>query len=81
MADTPAPTDPQAVTRVYPAGQLAIEWRQGLCQHSGNCVKANARVFNPRRTPWIETEQATDDELRAAVARCLSGALRIREVG
>jgi uncharacterized Fe-S cluster protein YjdI len=38
-------------------------------------------VFNPRRSPWIETEQATDDELRAAVARCPSGALRIKEIG
>ncbi|MBL0938743.1 MAG: (4Fe-4S)-binding protein [Gemmatimonadaceae bacterium] len=76
-----APADPETLTRIYPASEVAIEWRQGLCQHSGNCVKAHARVFNPRRKPWIETEQGTDDEIRAAVARCPSGALRIRELG
>jgi uncharacterized Fe-S cluster protein YjdI len=57
---------------------LFVEWRQGLCAHSGNCVRSNPRVFNPRRSPWIQTDQASDDEIREAVAKCPSGALRIR---
>ena len=66
-------------TREYPAGALTVEWRQPLCQHSGNCVRANPRVYNPRRQPWVETEHATDAEIEAAVARCPSGALSIRK--
>ena len=72
-------TIPNAITREYPAGSsLTVEWRQGLCQHSGNCVKALPRVFNPRKQPWIETSQAEEAEVEAAVGKCPSGALRIR---
>lgn len=67
-----------SITREYPGQELVVEWRQGLCAHSGNCVRANPRVFNPRRSPWIQTDQANDDDIRAAVAKCPSGALRIR---
>lgn len=70
-------TDDLEPTRVYPGQSLVVEWRQSLCQHSGNCVRANPRVFNPRRQPWIETEQASDAEIEAAVGKCPSGALRI----
>jgi uncharacterized Fe-S cluster protein YjdI len=75
--DKPLAAD--AITREYPAGSLVVEWRQGLCAHSGNCVRANARVFNPRRQPWIDPTQATDDDIREAIAKCPSGALRVRE--
>jgi len=75
------PAAADSITREYPAGSLVVEWRQGLCAHSGNCVRANARVFNPRRQPWIDTAQATDDDIRDAIAKCPSGALRVREGG
>jgi uncharacterized Fe-S cluster protein YjdI len=67
------------ITREYPGEQFIVEWRQGRCAHSGNCVRSNPRVFNPRRSPWIQTEQVSDDEIRASVSQCPSGALRIRE--
>jgi putative redox protein len=79
QSDAPAARD--AITRRYPAEGLVIEWRQGLCQHSGNCVRALPRVFNPRRQPWVETAGAEADAIRAAVARCPSGALAIGELG
>jgi uncharacterized Fe-S cluster protein YjdI len=68
-----------ALTREYPADGLVVEWRQGLCQHSGSCVRALPRVFNLRRQPWVETGEGTADDIRAAVARCPSGALRVRD--
>lgn len=66
------------LTRTYEAGEVIVEWRQGLCRHSGNCVRALPRVFNPRRQPWVEPGAATADDVREAVARCPSGALRCR---
>ncbi|WP_337171669.1 (4Fe-4S)-binding protein [Gemmatimonas aurantiaca] len=66
------------LTREYPAQQLTVEWRQGRCWHSGNCVRALGVVFNPKRKPWIDTSGATDAEIESAVAKCPSGALRIR---
>ncbi|GAB1343416.1 (4Fe-4S)-binding protein [Gemmatimonas sp.] len=74
--EPPAAAD--SITREYPAGALVVEWRQGLCAHSGNCVRANARVFNPRRQPWIDTAQGSDDDIRDAIAKCPSGTLRVR---
>lgn len=68
------------ITREYPAGSLTVEWRQGRCQHSGNCVKALPRVFNPRRQPWIETSAAEEAEVEAAVGKCPSGALQVRKL-
>jgi uncharacterized Fe-S cluster protein YjdI len=76
----PAPPK-DALTREYPAGSLVVEWRQGLCEHSGNCVRALPRVFNPRRQPWVDTTGANEDDVKEAVARCPSGALRIRPAG
>lgn len=67
------------ITREYHADGLVVEWRQGLCIHSGKCVQALPRVFNPRRQPWIETANGSPDEIRQAVNGCPSGALRIRE--
>ena len=80
MSDAPsnAPLD-ERITREYPAGDLVIEWHQGICQHSGHCVRALPRVFNPRRQPWIQAEEANADDLREAVSQCPSGALRVRE--
>lgn len=78
-SDSSDASAPPPLLKEYPATDLVVEWRPHLCQHSGNCVKANARVFNPRRKPWIETEHANDDEIRAAVAKCPSGALQIRD--
>lgn len=67
------------LTRAYPAEALTVEWREGRCAHSGNCVRALGVVFNPKRKPWIDTSAASDDEIRAAVAKCPSGALGIAE--
>ncbi len=72
-----APLD-DSITREYDAGSLVIEWRQGLCRHSGNCVRALPRVFNPRRQPWIQAEDANEDDVRETVAGCPSGALALR---
>jgi uncharacterized Fe-S cluster protein YjdI len=64
------------LTREYPANEITVSWHASRCIHSGNCVRALPRVFNPRRRPWIETDQAAADDIAAAVQRCPSGALQ-----
>lgn len=55
---------------------------RGLCTHSAECVKGMPSVFDTTYRPWVNPAVAdTDDladELRAVVARCPSGALRIQ---
>jgi uncharacterized Fe-S cluster protein YjdI len=61
--------------RLYSTPEMTVEWRAGLCQHSGRCVKALPRVFSPARRPWIQLGETEVDAVEAAVARCPSGAL------
>ena len=67
-------------TREYATEEVVVEWRPRLCYHSQNCVRALPLVFDKERRPWIDVEQASADEIEAAVDRCPSGALRSRRL-
>ncbi len=60
---------------VTESGQLTIHWDSSLCYHAAECVKAQPGVFDPKRRPWIKTDEASDDEIAAAIDACPSGAL------
>ena len=57
--------------------RLTISFDSDVCQHSGNCVRGLAAVFDSSKKPWIDPDGASDEEVIAQVARCPSGALRI----
>jgi uncharacterized Fe-S cluster protein YjdI len=65
----------------YATDELVVEWEPRLCFHSQNCVRALPQVFDDSRRPWVKVDAATTAEIEAAVARCPSGALRLRRVG
>jgi uncharacterized Fe-S cluster protein YjdI len=65
----------------YTNGEITIQWRPDKCTHSGNCVRALPRVYQPKERPWIKMENASSAELIAQVALCPSGALSIKEEG
>jgi uncharacterized Fe-S cluster protein YjdI len=48
--------------------------------HSGVCARGLPLVFDPRRRPWVDTSQAEAEVIAEQVARCPSGALKIRRV-
>ncbi len=54
-----------------------------LCTHSAECVRGMPSVFDTSHRPWVNPTVADTpdlaDQLRAVVARCPSGALRISE--
>jgi omega-amidase len=54
----------------YATDEIVVEWDSRLCYHSHNCVRALPRVFDPDRRPWVKVEEATADEVEAAVSRC-----------
>jgi uncharacterized Fe-S cluster protein YjdI len=72
---------PRLGPREYATDEIVVEWHSRLCFHSRNCVKALPAVFDSSRHPWIDLEQASADEIEAAVDRCPSAALRLRRVG
>lgn len=71
--------DKNNLKKEYSNGEVTVVWQSGLCQHSGNCVRNLSAVFRPKEQPWIQVENASGDEIRAAVAKCPSGALSIKE--
>lgn len=63
--------------RDYEGRDVTVSFDSDVCQHSGNCARGLATVFQPDRRPWIDPDQADADDVVAQVGRCPSGALRI----
>lgn len=61
----------------YIGSEVIISFDPEVCQHSGNCTRGLAAVFDSRRRPWINPDGATADAVIAQVGQCPSGALRI----
>jgi uncharacterized Fe-S cluster protein YjdI/CDGSH-type Zn-finger protein len=77
-----APPDPAArndapagLTREYHAAGITVQWYAERCIHSGDCIRALPRVFNPRRRPWVRLDAAAADAIAEAVLSCPTGAL------
>ncbi len=63
------------------ATMLKVNWDEAKCIHSGNCVKGFPQVFKIENEQFVINESGgTEDDLRAAVAACPSGALTLEEV-
>ena len=59
---------------------LEVTWDSKVCIHSGNCVKTLPQVFRVENGKFvIEPSAANEGELRAAVAKCPSHALKVKE--
>ncbi|GAA0879588.1 (4Fe-4S)-binding protein [Algoriphagus jejuensis] len=62
-------------SKEYDNGEVVITWQPEKCAHSGNCVRGLPKVFNPRKKPWIEIDNASSEQLVEQVKKCPSGAL------
>ncbi len=60
----------------YRGEDIVVTYDLGRCIHAAECVKGSARIFNPKRTPWVDPDQATADEVADVVSRCPTGALQ-----
>ncbi|MHB8680478.1 MAG: (4Fe-4S)-binding protein [Acidimicrobiales bacterium] len=61
----------------YVGRDVTISFDPDVCQHSGNCARGLAAVFDTQRRPWIDPDGASAEEVVAQVGKCPSGALRI----
>ena len=66
-------------THHYSNGEITVTWKPGLCTHSGICARGLAKVFDPRRKPWIDLNKAEAQQIIEQVKKCPSGALSIDE--
>ncbi len=63
----------------YKNGDFTILWKQDMCIHAAECVKALPSVYNPKKKPWIVAENASVEELKNQINKCPSGALSYKK--
>lgn len=63
--------------KAYVGKDVTVSFDPDVCQHSGNCTRGLAAVFDAKRKPWINPDGAIAEEVISQVGRCPSGALRI----
>jgi len=61
----------------YEGAELTVTYNPRLCSHAAECGRLASHVFNPDQKPWIQPDNGTEDEVRAVVAACPSGALAL----
>ena len=70
--------------KLYTGPIVNVSFDTLICEHAAECVRGMPSVFNTSKRPWIDPSVASTpvlaDELRAVVARCPSGALRIEDL-
>ncbi|MEH6471919.1 MAG: (4Fe-4S)-binding protein [Halopseudomonas sp.] len=56
---------------------MKITFDGSICKHAGECVKGSPEVFKVvDNNLIIDTSKASDDSIRATVAKCPSAALK-----
>ena len=59
---------------------MKITWDENTCIHAGKCVEGSPNVFKIVDGNFVIDESgAPEDEIRATVAQCPSGALKIED--
>jgi uncharacterized Fe-S cluster protein YjdI len=72
---------PSRALQTYEGKAVTVTFDPTLCIHSEECVHALPAVFDFSRKRWIRPDEASADQVVAAVARCPSGALRVGRRG
>lgn len=60
----------------YESDAIEVTFEPALCVHSARCLAALPAVFDVGKRRWVAPENATADEVAAAVRGCPSGALQ-----
>jgi len=60
----------------YQKDELGISYDPNICTHAANCVNNHSEIFNIRKKPWVNLDNATSEKIETAVKNCPSGALK-----
>jgi CDGSH-type Zn-finger protein/uncharacterized Fe-S cluster protein YjdI len=69
-----ARADPK--TSLAKNGDIEIAFESKRCIHARYCVAWLPNVFRPGKTPWMDPDADTAEEIAAVVRNCASGALQ-----
>lgn len=62
----------------YDGKNVVIEYDAKICSHAGECVRGLPKVFMPGAKPWVQPGDISYDEAAAVIAKCPSGALKVK---
>lgn len=60
---------------VYTGEDVTVTWDGALCIHHGACTRGLRDVFDVKKKPWIQPDQASVDAVMDVVRQCPTGAL------
>ena len=60
----------------YENEDIQVFWNPKVCEHVGECVRGNGKVFEVGRRPWVDLSQAPATEIAEIIDRCPSKALQ-----
>ncbi len=66
---------PKDIKKEYSNGEVTVVWQSAKCIHSGNCVRNNPEVFQPKEKPWIKIDASSSEKIIETIHKCPSGAL------
>lgn len=73
--------DKKEIVKEYHKGDLTLIWKPQTCIHAAVCVSKLPEVYNPEKKPWINLDNAEQDELIKQIKSCPSGALSYKLKG
>ena len=69
----------EAGYRAYTGEKIVVYFNTDICQHSGNCVRGSAKLFNLKRKPWIVPDEVDVATVVKVTDSCPRGALKYRQ--
>jgi uncharacterized Fe-S cluster protein YjdI len=61
--------------RPYTTPGVRVFYDRGRCLHFAECVRGLPEVFDVKKRPWIQPQNASTEQVAEVVRRCPSGAL------
>jgi len=62
-------------TRLYRGQEIDVAFDSQRCIHAAECGRRLQAVFDVAKRPWVQPDNATADQVQAAIDHCPSGAL------
>ncbi|MBV9386795.1 MAG: CDGSH iron-sulfur domain-containing protein [Chroococcidiopsidaceae cyanobacterium CP_BM_ER_R8_30] len=64
---------------IYKGRDIEVLYDRKLCMHAAECGRGLKVVFDAKKRPWIDPDQAPSEQVAKVVMRCPSGALQFRQ--
>jgi CDGSH-type Zn-finger protein/uncharacterized Fe-S cluster protein YjdI len=71
---------PNQKTRVYRGESIHVTYDIRRCIHAEECVNRLGEVFDTKKRPWIQPDQAAPEQIADTISHCPTGALHYQRL-